>query len=248
MISINRQLQTIFALLPIVFVYLQPPAFATAPVRTPVCSPASIGASYRAEPALNKALSRQGVHLGDPIFIRIFKLENQLEMWIKNGLNYTLLKTYTICDYSGDLGPKLREGDKQSPEGFYHVMPEAMHPWSKYHLAFNLGFPNRFDLAHKRTGSNIMIHGRCSSRGCFAMADFRMDEIYTLADAAIRSGQDGFDVHIFPFRLTKANLEKYNENKWYPFWRNLKEGYDLFEENKIPPVVGVLEGRYIFSR
>lgn len=122
-----------------------------------------------------------------------------------------------------------------------------MHPWSKYHLAFNLGFPNEYDRNKNRTGSNIMIHGRCSSIGCFAMADFRMDEIYTLADAALLNGQAEFDVHIFPFRLEHENLSAHRGNKWYPFWMNLKEGYDWFEKTGLPPAVQIINNRYSFS-
>lgn len=207
----------------------------------------SITAAYRAGPLLEKQLQEINCRIGSPIFIRIFKQEEELELWIQKGLRYRLFKTYTICDYSGDIGPKLKEGDKQSPEGFYKVTAEMMNPWSNYHLAFNLGFPNEYDTAYARTGSNIMVHGRCSSVGCFAMTDFRMDEIYTLADAALRNGQESFEVHIFPFRLNNPNLQAHAANNWHPFWLNLKEGYDLFETEKIPPEVTVYENRYQFS-
>jgi murein L,D-transpeptidase YafK len=207
----------------------------------------SITASYRAGPALEKRLKKINCHLGSPIFIRILKKEAELELWIKKGAQYTLFKTYSICDYSGEIGPKLKEGDKQSPEGFYKVTPEMMNPWSNYHLAFNIGFPNEYDRGYERTGSNIMVHGRCSSVGCFAMTDFRMDEIYTLADAALRNGQKEFSVHIFPFRLSKRNMQAHAANSWYSFWLNLKEGYDLFESDRIPPLVEVYNNRYYFS-
>ncbi|WP_163336579.1 murein L,D-transpeptidase family protein [Desulfopila sp. IMCC35008] len=213
----------------------------------PPISLESITASYRAGPVLEKQLQEINCRIGSPIFIRVFKQEAELELWVKKGLRYRLYKIYTICDYSGDIGPKLKEGDKQSPEGFYRVTAEMMNPWSNYHLAFNLGFPNEYDMANARTGSNIMVHGRCSSVGCFAMTDFRMDEIYTLADAALRHGQDAFEVHIFPFRLNKSNMQAHATNNWYPFWLNLKEGYDLFESEKIPPAVTVYENKYHFS-
>lgn len=213
----------------------------------PPLSLESITASYRAGPILEKRLQKINCRIGSPIFIRIFKKEAELELWVKKGVRYLLFKTYTICEYSGDIGPKIKEGDKQSPEGFYSVTPEMMNPWSNYHLAFNLGFPNEYDRTYGRTGSNIMVHGRCSSVGCFAMADFRMDEIYTLADAALRNGQKAFGVHIFPFRLSNTNLQPYATNTWYPFWLNLQEGYELFESEKIPPEVTVDENRYHFS-
>lgn len=217
------------------------------PDASPPVSLDSITASYRAGPIIEKQLLKIDCRLGSPIFIRIFKQESVLELWIKKGLRYTLFKTYTICDYSGDIGPKLKEGDKQSPEGFYRVTPEMMNPWSNYHLAFNLGFPNEYDTTYARTGSNIMVHGRCSSVGCFAMTDFRMDEIYTLADAALRRGQASFEVHIFPFRLNESNMQAHTTYKWYPFWLNLKEGFDFFESERIPPEITVHEGRYQFT-
>lgn len=213
----------------------------------PPYSPASISAFYRTEPNLQKTLRKIDCKLGAPIFIRIFKLEAELEVWVHDGTRYRHLKTYTICDYSGDLGPKLQEGDKQSPEGFYYVGRDMMHPWSKYHLAFNLGYPNKYDQNKSRTGSNIMIHGRCSSVGCFAMADFRMDEIYTLADAALKNGQTEFGVHIFPFRMDQENLSAHRNNRWHSFWMNLKEGYDWFERTGLPPVVQTINNRYSFS-
>jgi murein L,D-transpeptidase YafK len=122
-----------------------------------------------------------------------------------------------------------------------------MNPWSNYHLSFNLGYPNEFDQAHDRTGTALMVHGRCSSKGCFAMTDYYMDEIYTLADAALAGGQDQFQVHIFPFRLTSENLRSRRKSRWFEFWLNLKQGFDIFEKNRIPPRVDVVDGIYVFS-
>ena len=117
-------------------------------------------------PALKKELTDRSLQLGDPIYIRIFKNSSELELWMRKGKRFILFRTYRICDYSGYLGPKLREGDKQSPEGFYSVGIDQLNPWSNFHLSFNLGFPNEYDRAHSRTGSALMIHGRCSSAGC----------------------------------------------------------------------------------
>jgi murein L,D-transpeptidase YafK len=201
----------------------------------------------RVAPRLIGEMQKKGAKLGDPIFIRVFKKEKKLEVWLRQGLSYTLFKTYSICHHSGDLGPKIREGDKQSPEGFYTVGAKQLNPNSSYHLSFNLGFPNQYDRSHKRTGSLLMIHGRCSSVGCFAMADFRMDEIYAIVEAAIISGQHQVPVHIFPFKMTWANMSAHQNSKWIHFWENLKEGYDYFEGHQSPPLVTVQNKRYEFK-
>ncbi len=199
-------------------------------------------------PALKKELTDRSLQLGDPIYIRIFKNSSELELWMRKGKRFILFRTYRICDYSGYLGPKLREGDKQSPEGFYSVGIDQLNPWSNFHLSFNLGFPNKYDRAHSRTGSALMIHGRCSSAGCYAMTDSRMGEIYTIAAHAISSGQQFFSVHIFPFEMTWENLAAHNKSEWIFFWENLKEGYDFFQEHGFPPFVGVEDKRYVFSK
>ena len=186
--------------------------------------------------------------IGSPVFMRIFKEENALEVWMKTGPRYELYKTFRICKYSGGLGPKLRQGDRQSPEGFYRVSASALNPNSNYHLSFNLGFPNQYDRAHGRTGSYLMVHGSCVSAGCFAMTDERIEEIYGLAEAALNNGQDYFQVHSFPFRMTDENMRKYKFSEWYGFWENLKLGYDKFERERIPPKVLVSNKRYVFLR
>lgn len=186
--------------------------------------------------------------IGTPAFIRVFKNENVLELWLKGTgkSRFYLYKTYPICAYSGLLGPKFREGDHQAPEGFYDITEERLWPGSKYHLAMNIGYPNKFDKIHRRTGSNIMIHGDCKSEGCFAMTDKVIEEIYILVEAALENGQDSVPVHVFPFRMTPENMAKWERYEWGPFWRNLKQGYDLFEINRIPPNVSVKNGRYSF--
>ena len=220
------------------------PCRVTALTETP-SSPNSLEVRERIAPELEQIMAEKGLRLGSPIFIRIFKESDELEMWVLQGTVFKLLKIYTICDYSGNLGPKEKEGDKQSPEGFYHVRVSQLNPWSKFHLAFDLGYPNEYDRACGRTGKSLMVHGRCSSVGCFAMTDYRMEEIYTLADAALANGQESFAVHIFPFRMTEANMSRHAESSWQPFWQNLKEGYDLFEQSFIPPQITAGINRYI---
>jgi murein L,D-transpeptidase YafK len=196
-------------------------------------------------PHLKNELEVKGMKLGQPIFIRIFKESKELEIWIKVDAQYKLFKTYPICAYSGALGPKQKEGDKQAPEGFYAVHPDQMNEKSKYHLSFNIGFPNSYDKAHGRTGSYLMVHGNCISVGCYAMTNARMEEIYLLAEAALASGQSGFQVHIFPFRMTNENLQNHQLSPWMAFWTNLKQGYDYFETKKLPPTIGVRKKEYL---
>jgi len=187
------------------------------------------------------SLSRK---MGDPIFIRIFKEEAILEVWIKTENEYEHLKDYIICASSGYLGPKLKEGDRQAPEGFYKVRKRQLNPKSKFHLSFNLGYPNAYDRAHGRTGSFLMVHGNCVSIGCYAMTDEKIEEIYALVKRALGNGQDYIDVHAYPFRMTDKNMDLYEGNIWYDFWTNLKEGYDYFEAEKVPPRVKVEDKRY----
>jgi len=202
----------------------------------------------RVLPSLNKELSVKNFNTGSPIFIRIFKESYELEIWLYDDGLYELFKYYKICTWGDQgLGPKTRQGDGKAPEGFYIVKARNLNPLSDYHLAFNLGYPNPYDQAHQRTGSALMVHGNCCSIGCYAMTDKYIEEIYTLADAAFRNGQDAFQVQIFPFRMTAANLEKHKASEWNDFWRNLKGGYDYFEKNKIPPKVSVKEMRYVFD-
>ena len=221
------------------------PAAAGAAARIPT-SEVSQEVVARMTPEIGQALREKALALGAPIFIRIFKESSQLEVLVLRGNRFVLFKTYSICDYSGELGPKEREGDKQSPEGFYRVGPAQLNPKSNFHLAFNLGYPNEFDRLHNRTGGSLMVHGRCSSVGCFAMTDYRMEEIYTIAEAALASGQESFAVHIFPFRMTEDNMRRHRNSPWLPFWRNLKEGYDIFERTAAPPEVVVVGDRYTF--
>ncbi len=195
---------------------------------------------------LNVALKRVGAKIGEPLFIRIFKESRELEVWIKpkSSSRYKLLKIYSICKYSGGLGPKMMQGDKKSPEGFYRVNYSALNPKSRFHLSFNLGFPNQYDRYHGYTGSYLMVHGKCASIGCYAMGDRNIDDIYKLVESALVNGQLSVAVHIFPFRMTQINLAKHKKSKWYNFWLNLKEGYDSFEKSHRVPDIDVVNGHY----
>ncbi|WP_336278653.1 murein L,D-transpeptidase family protein [Bartonella sp. CB175] len=184
-----------------------------------------------------------------PIVMRFFKEENIAEIWKKNRTGaFVLLARYGICKWSGHLGPKYKEGDFQTPEGFYTISASQMNPYSKYYLSFNIGFPNIYDQANGRTGSYLMVHGSCFSAGCYSMSDKNMAQIYAFARDAFRGGQREFQLQSFPFRMTSANMARHRANPHYKFWMMLKEGYDFFEKNRQPPKVEVYEKHYVFSR
>ena len=198
---------------------------------------------------LQPLLAAKDLELGAPVFIRIFKESRELEVWLRRDSDkqWLLLRSYPICNYSGRLGPKLREGDRQSPEGLYWVGPGQLNPGSRYHLAFNLGFPNSFDRAHGRTGSYLMVHGNCVSIGCYAMTDRGIEEIYALVEAALKNGQPRFQVQAFPARLTESWLAARADSRWADFWKELKPCYDLFEKKRRLPNPGLIDRRYVCS-
>jgi murein L,D-transpeptidase YafK len=199
-------------------------------------------------PATLALMQQKGTSAAAPIVLRAFKKEAQLEVWKRgNDGRYLLLKTYPICRWSGQLGPKLREGDRQAPEGFYAVAPASMNPNSALYLSFNLGFPNAFDKANGRTGSNLMVHGSCSSQGCFAMTDEAISEVYAIAREAFSGGQRDFQFQSYPFRMTPENLARHRADPNMPFWRTLKEGSDVFELTLQPPQVGLCDLSYTFN-
>ncbi|RYE06980.1 MAG: murein L,D-transpeptidase [Hyphomicrobiales bacterium] len=198
--------------------------------------------------ALNADLATAGFALGDDAHVRIYKREHLLEVWMRSAEGrFVLFRAYEICTYSGGLGPKLAEGDRQAPEGFYRVARKQLNPNSRHHLAFNIGFPNALDQALGRTGSYLMVHGGCSSVGCYAMTDAQIDEIYAIIEAALDRGQQEVDVSIFPFRMTETALQTEAGNQWSPFWRNLKLGADLFDLTGAPPRVAACAGSYVFG-
>jgi murein L,D-transpeptidase YafK len=198
---------------------------------------------------LDERLAEQGVADDAPILIRVFKAESEMEVWTgdEDG-NYKLFATYPICYWSGTLGPKQKEGDKQAPEGFYTVtMEQSLHEGTRWPKSLNIGYPNPFDKVNLRSGSHILIHGGCASIGCFAMTNAVSLEVFKLATDALDAGQPNIPVHVFPFRMTEANFAKYDYPLWNGFWRNLKEGHDLFERTHRPPRVSVCGTRYTFA-
>lgn len=193
-------------------------------------------------------LGKKGMTTSTAMYIRVFKEESELELWKqREDGRFYLFKIYPICNWSGALGPKLRQGDMQAPEGFYRVPQHQMNPNSQYHLAFNLGFPNAYDRANNRTGDFLMIHGKCKSAGCYAMTDALIEEIYALARESFIGGQEMIHVDAFPFRMTQANLDRHKSNPHYSFWLTMKDGYDFFEQARQPASVVVCERRYVVN-
>jgi murein L,D-transpeptidase YafK len=199
-------------------------------------------------PQLLSLLQQKNMPKRSPILIRIFKEESELEVWKQDTTGrFELLKVYPICRWSGDLGPKINEGDRQAPEGFYTITPGLMNPNSNYYLAINTGFPNAYDLANDRHGAFLMIHGDCSSRGCYAMTDEQIAEIYSLARDSLLGSQQTFQIQAYPFRMTPANLAHHRTNPNMPFWKMLKIGNDHFEVTHLEPKVEVCDRRYVFD-
>jgi murein L,D-transpeptidase YafK len=194
------------------------------------------------------AIEKMGSATGRGTMIRIFKESSELELWKETAAGtYKLFRTYEICAWSGELGPKIKEGDRQSPEGFYNITPALMNPNSNYYLSFDTGFPNKFDRAHARTGSDLMIHGDCSSRGCYSMTDEAIAEIYAIVRESFAGGNATVQLQIFPFRMTPANIARHAQSQHMSFWRSIKEGYDRFEIAHVPPFWDVCEKRYVFG-
>ena len=193
-------------------------------------------------------IERRNMSKESPILVRIFKEESELEVWKEDQSGrMALLKTYPICRWSGDLGPKVRQGDRQAPEGFYTITPSLMNPNSNYYLSINLGYPNAYDRSNNRTGSFLMIHGDCSSAGCYAMTDEQVAEIYALARESFFGGQSSFQIQAFPFRMTPQNMARHRNSTHLAFWKMLKTGYDHFEVTRQEPKVDVCDRRYVFN-
>lgn len=197
--------------------------------------------------AFEQRLSDKGLKLGAPLFIRAFKAESELEVWMVKDGRYVLFANYPVCQWSGSLGPKVRESDRQTPEGFYTVTRRQLHRSGRHPKSLNLGFPNAFDKSLARTGSYILVHGGCSSVGCFAMTDTIIDEIWQITEAALKEGQEHIPVHVFPFRMTDQNMTRFQDTEWKDFWSNLKEGYDAFERTRYPPRVTTCDKKYGFQ-
>ncbi len=241
-----------------------PPPAPQPPTPPPAAKPAEAVLRPAPEDAFTKPQAPARFNMGDPVYVRIFKQEGQLELWLKRNGRFSLYRTYPICKWSGHLGPKLREADYQSPEGFYSVSAKQLNPNSNYHRAFNVGYPNAFDRQNGRTGGLVMVHGACKSVGCFAMTDKLIEEIYGFVAAAIAGGQREVPVHIFPFRMTEAAIARETGtapagimafigggggafSEYASFWRNLKEGYDIFERTGEPPQAYACGDHYAFG-
>ena len=243
-------------------------AFSSAQRPTALAAPANPQANL-ANPQANPAVPAApeptgGFKMGQQVFVRIFKQEGTLELWMKRGERYALYKSFAVCKWSGALGPKTRQSDLQSPEGFYSVSARQLNPHSHYHLAFDVGYPNAYDRRQGFTGSAVMVHGDCKSVGCFAMTNAGIDEIYPVVAAALANGQHEVPVHIFPFRMTEQAIARETTSSsnsflafldngsgpkrdWGAFWRNLKQGYDMFERDRAPPVAYACGDRYEFG-
>ena len=209
----------------------------------------SRAAVNRVQAGLASDLEDAGLRLGSPVFLRILKADEELEAWVQgDGGRFVLFRTWPICTFSGQLGPKTAQGDLQAPEGFYFVSPGRMNPASSFHLSFNLGYPNAYDRAHGRTGNYLMVHGSCASIGCYAMTDPVIEQIWTLMEKAFEGGQPFVRTHVFPFRMTDEKLAARADDPWADFWGNLAEGWRAFEETKVPPNVRVEDKRYVFDR
>lgn len=199
-------------------------------------------------PELTSLMSEKGMSRQSPILLRTYKKESELEVWkVGRSGRYELLKTFPMCRWSGQLGPKKREGDRQVPEGFYAITPQQLNPNSAYYLSFNIGYPNTYDRSFGRTGAHIMVHGACSSAGCFSMTDEQIADIYALTREAFGGGQQAVQLQSLPFRMSPENLAKFRADENMGFWKNLKEGADLFEVTKLEPKVTVCSQRYVFG-
>ena len=195
-----------------------------------------------------KQMETSNMDRAAPILIRIYKEESTLEVWKEDRSGkFALLNSYPICKFSGNLGPKLMQGDHQAPEGFYDIAPAQMNPNSSEYLAFNTGFPNAYDRSLGRTGSFLMVHGGCRSVGCYAMTDYAMEEIYGLVDEAFKGGQEKVQLQAFPFRMTAQNLASHAGDPNLPFWEMLKAGSDAFAATERPLRVAVCDRRYVFN-
>ena len=198
--------------------------------------------------SLVREMSKRSMTPRSPVLVRIFKQESELEIWKRDRTGrFALLKTYPMCRWSGKLGPKTRDGDRQAPEGFYHVSASMLNPASQYYLSFNLGYPNRLEDALGYTGEALMVHGACSSSGCYALTDEGVAEIYAVVREALVGGQTAFQVQAFPFRMTPQNMAKHRDDPNFAFWTNLEQGYDSFEVTRQQPKVSYCNRRYVFN-
>lgn len=242
----RRPQPNIFAILIAMLAFLCLPALLAFAHAQSVPETARSKTAYAAqETPLKTAMAGKGLVLGRPVFLQITKEPAELTAYVQDADGrFQTFRTWPICAVSGDLGPKMREGDLQAPEGFYKVTPAQMNPASSFHLSFNLGYPNAYDRANDRTGSFLMVHGSCASVGCFAMTDEGIEEIWTLMQAAFEGGQTAVDVHIFPFPMTQQAMARREASPHAAFWESLKPAWDKFSATGEVPTVSVRNSAY----
>lgn len=208
-------------------------------------SPSSIAAVK--EGLLTEEFAARGLKLGSPVFLRVYKQSSKMEVWVAQGPRYALFKTYRICRWSGGLGPKMFEGDRQSPEGLYHITAEDLIVNPRWHRAMNINYPNRFDVVNGRGGSGILIHGKCGSVGCFAIQDNNVEEVYEAVRAALQNGQVSIPVLALPFSFATYAPAVEDTLRLNEFWSDLRRADILFNRDRIPPTAWVCDGRYYFA-
>jgi murein L,D-transpeptidase YafK len=191
------------------------------------------------------------------IYLRSFKYDSQLEVWVKNDLKdpFQLFKTYKVCALAGSLGPKRMEGDYQVPEGFYYI--DEFNPNSNYYLSLGINYPNVSDRILSdslRPGDGIYIHGSCVTVGCIPITDQQIDEVYILAAMAKDQGQDYIPVHIFPIRFNVQKSVNFLDNltkddaALRKFASRMEDAFDYFNKYKQLPIVMIGEkGEYIID-
>jgi murein L,D-transpeptidase YafK len=207
----------------------------------------SVSTAVARENLLAAEFAAKGLKLGSPIFIRIYKNTSKMELWVEQGARYVLFKTYGICRWAGGLGPKMHEGDNQSPEGLYHISSDDLIVNPRWHRAMNINYPNRFDVMNGRGGSGILIHGKCGSVGCFAIQDGNVEEVYDAVRAALHNGQARIPVLALPFRFAKYAPAVEDTMRLNDFWSDLRRADILFDRDRLPPTAYVCDGRYYFA-
>lgn len=202
---------------------------------------------------LKKELSKENINGAFNMYITAYKSEGKLEIWLKNKpqKKYKLFKTYNFSAHSGTLGPKVKQGDLQTPEGFYNI--NVFNPKSNYYLSLGINYPNNVDLlrsGRENPGNDIYIHGDQVTIGCIPLTDEKIKEVYLLAVEARSNGQKHIPVHIFPFKMTEANLRKYTIQypKQIAFWKNLQPGYTYFEKHNTLPSIDQEKGSYLIKK
>jgi murein L,D-transpeptidase YafK len=201
--------------------------------------------------AVNNSLAakfeEKGLTLGSPVFLRVYKQTSEMELWVQQGPRYIHFKTFGICRWSGGLGPKMYEGDRQSPEGLYHITTADLIVNPRWDRAMNINYPNSFDVVNGRSGSGILIHGKCGSIGCFAIQDQNVEEVYGAVRAALFSGQAEIPVLALPFRFASVAPSVRDTLQLNEFWSDLRRADLLFERDRLPPTAWICDGRYYFA-